>query len=71
MSCDKALKKLSQHIKCIHPEIGDEERLKLCNAAKVAPGRGARKFERHKNEASLTDFFMLEDETGDELGLGL
>jgi len=65
-SCRRAVKKLSQHLQYKHPEVSYNERKQLCAAAKVAPGRGARK-EARLPPKQLTLHLVL-DESAENRG---
>ena len=59
--CERAVKKLSQHIKTMHPKVTNSERLALCAKAKIAPGRRARKT-KPPPKRSLFNFFTSREE---------
>ena len=60
--CLKALKKLSQHIQQIHPEVSDSERSDLTKSAEVAAGKWARKpTPQPLGQTNIKSFFTDED----------
>lgn len=65
--CIKPVKKLTQHLERMHPEVSHSERLRLSKASKCAPGKWARKPRpQPPTQKSITCFFSQQSTVDDD-----
>ena len=64
--CNRAVKKPSQHLQYKHPDLIPAQRRKICEKAKVAPGKGALKPTRRAPTQPTILSILVQEKSGEE-----